>query len=425
MATFSERETRLRRYLRDPNADVWSQKLLIQLWNEAQHQFNRDSKVLVKIGGIHVPARTDYTRSYLWEEDYVSGAIRRLGLYYDATEYLCMFAWEVEQIRGYTPQSTDGYRSCYSWEIHTCGQVVQDVDVYKLPWDFDQPVLLAYDREPLVPVAEEDLMNENSQYRTCSGEPRNYYRIGQDEDREFAMYPRPSSPVVDTLVDITSDVDCGYTYDWELSNEHMPSTSKSYGKWTETEGNYETVFPWEEQFMAGDRNPPPEYDFHGYYVTNNWDVELMAHYEGMIVGIASHTMQGEEGTVYRMDTALIDEEYGIPVDYVDMDNNITLVYKPRITEVISSDDEIKNWLDWQLKYIERLTVSLAFRINNDRYSNELASFWMGRYLEGLNVMRRYKGKRSRGRRPALKTQHIAPNIKRLADLPDTYPSAWR
>ena len=73
MATFSDTETRLRRYLRDPNGDVWSQAVLMQMFNEAQHTFNRDTSVLEKVVGIHVPANTDYTRCYLWEEDYVSG----------------------------------------------------------------------------------------------------------------------------------------------------------------------------------------------------------------------------------------------------------------------------------------------------------------------------------------------------------------
>lgn len=427
MATFSDTETRLRRYLRDPDAEVWSQDVLIQLFNEAQHTFNKDTSVLEKVVGMHVPQNTDYTRCYLWEEDYVSGAIRRCGQYYDATEYLCLYTWEVAQIRGYTPDATDGYRSCYSWEIYTLSEVVEDVDVYKLPYDYDTTTYMAFDREPLLPIDEVDLMHGDSSYRTHSGGPVFYYRIGQDEDREFAMYPRPDTVEIQSVVDFANDVDCGYTFVWEATYEHFGPESISTGKWSQTEGDYEAVYSWEQEFASGNIAPGPEYDFSGYYLTNNWDVTLMEHYEGMIVGVTpdDNTIIGEEGVIYRMDSALFDYEYGIPVDYVDMDNNITLLYKPRATDILSSDDDIENWLDWQVKYIERLAVSLALRINNDRYSPEQSDFWLARYRGGLDVIRRYKGRRGVGRRPALKTCGSTRNITRLVDLPDTYPSAWR
>jgi len=426
MATFSDSETRLRRYLRDPDADVWSQKHLIQLFNEAQHRFNRDIGILQKIGGIHVPARTDYTRCYLWEENYLQGAIRKLGNYYDAAEYLCLFTWEIEQISGYGPQSEDGYRSCYSWEIYSIdGGVVEDVDVYKFPYDYDETVYIAYDREKLFHISEEEVRSDHCSYKTYSGEPRYYYRINQDEEREFALYPRPSSVVFDEEVTCLADSDFGYSFDWEYDNDHAPPGCASSVKFTETSNTYECIYPWEVMFIDGYTNPPSEYDSYLYYFTNNFSVDIIEHYAGAIVGISGEGSEGDLGAVYDMDSAFMADEYGIPVDFVGLDDNIFLIYKTRTTEITSATDTVEGWLDWQIKYIERLVASMALRINNDRFSVALADIWYKRYIDGLEVMKRYKGRRTAGRRPSLKTHRIPTRLKRRVDLPDTYPSAWK
>lgn len=423
---FSSVETRLRRYLRDPNADIWSQDLLIDLFNQAQDQFNKATNLHIQVQGVRVPGINNYTRTYEWEEEYTEGAIRRFGENYDGAGYFCIHEWEVPQARGYEPGADDPntYRATHSFEIYTVSGV-NDWDILKFPDDFDRAVLVAYDRQKLGAVTEERLQKTRRAYKTNEGKVTDYCRIGQDEEREFALYPRPSDYTFDTISDTVADVDCGYCYGWESDNDHFPSEAVSTGEVTDESNDYEAIYRWEVPFANGDSNPDSTFDFGGYFGTSNYDISIHSITFGMINSVDPDSTTTEEGTFYRWDESLVDT-YGIMVDYIPLDNNVLVMYYPRITKITSPADDIELWLDWQVKYIERLTVSLAFLCNNNRYNPSLSAFWKYRYNDGLQVIRRYKGKRTSDRRVRFKTQSIRGRHRRgLVDLPDEYPSAWR
>ena len=421
---WSSSETRIRKYLRDPNAKIWSQDLLIDLWNQAQDQLNKDSRLHTKILGVHVPGINNYTTTYEWEQEYLEGSIRRFGLIDAANGYTVSYEWEIPQIRGLTPVDSDGYRSSHSWEIYTISGVV-DLDILKFPDDFGSPLLVAWDRERLSPTTEEEIRSRGRAYRTNSGKPTEYMLIGQDEEREFALIPRPSSVTFDTYEYSVEDVDAGYSYDWET--DYIPPDAKSWGKYTDTSNDHECIYRWEVPFIDGNHNPGPDYDFGGYYWTNSYEVVINDISEGMTISVDADSEDTEEGTFYRWDDCITESDYGIVVDYIPLEDNVLVVYIPRVTPVASPTDTIELWLDWQVKYIERKVVELAFLCNNNRYNPALSAFWGKRYKDGLEVLRRYKGKRTADRHVKLATQGYLPSrrVRGLVDLPDTYPSAWK
>jgi hypothetical protein len=419
-------ETRIRRSLRDPDAKVYPQELLIDLWNQAQDQFNKDTRLHIRVQGVHVPGLNNYTRTYEWEEEYLEGAVRRFGENYDATGYFHVHEWEAPQIRGFSPQDDpNSYRATHSWEIYTVSGV-NDWDILKFPNDFDKAILVAYDRQRLSPVTEETLQRTRRSYKTNAGRVTDYCLIGQDQEREFALYPRPSDYTVTTIDDAVSVVDCGYTHSWESTSSHLPSDAKSPGKITDNSNDYEAIYRWEVPFADGDANPDSTFDFGGYYESTNHDVEMLSISNGMIISVDADEATTEEGTFYRWDGDLVDDYYGIMVDYVSLDNNVLVVYYPRVSRIADPTDDIELWLDWQVKYIERLTISLAFLCNNNRYNTSMSKFWKLRYQDGLQVMRKYRAKRTENRRVALKSYSVSGRHRKgLVDLPDEYPSAWR
>ena len=419
---FSDVETRIRRYLRDPNGSIWSQSLLIDLFNQAQDQFNKDTRILVKIGGVHVPGINDFTISYEWENEYTYGSTRRFGEYYDATTYLCTYKWEVAELRGYTPTDTDGYRTTHAWEIYSTSNAVEDWDILRFPNDYSESVLVAYNKKQLSRTNETQIMSLDSTYKTRSGEPYVYIPIYQDQEREFALYPRPSSVTFLDYGEVVPDIDCGYTYSFEA--DYIPSDSKSALKITANSNTYDVIYGWEIEAATGNMNPDSTYDCSGFYATNNYDVYHLEQYEGNIVSIGNTTT--EEGIYYRWDDTVVEDTYGITVSNIPFDNNVLVIYLPRITKVVEARDDIENWLDWQVKYIERKVIELAFLCNNNRYNPGMASFWNKRYQDGLGVITRYKGKRMSAIRIGLKgTSRIPFGQINLVDLPDHYPSAHR
>jgi len=423
---FSDIETRMRRFLRDPDAKVWNQDILIDTFNHAQEQFNEETQVLAKIVGIHIPPYIEYAIMHDWEESEIEGSILRAFCDFVSGEYVCTQEWEVEAILRTAPLIDGGYRATFPWERNETSETVLGKEIYKFPYDFSNTIMLIYDRDRLQPTTEEAVMQANKVHETHEGTPRYYYRVHDDQMREFVLYPRPSVFTSDTFQTGTVNVDCGYTFEWE--EDELANLALSSQKVTlTTDDDYEAIFPWEEQLVDGDNNPPPEYDALAMYATNCYDAEVVSYTYGAVTGVnpTDHTIVGDYGTLADWGEAFSDRDTGAVVDYVDLDDNLLLIYKPRVVRVVDADDTIENWLDWQIKYIERLTLSLMYQVNNERYNPKLSELWKLRYYDGLGIMARYKAKRTAGRKPTLRGYGRRSWKHQLVDLPDTFESLHR
>ena len=410
---FTDVETRLRRYLRDPNAKVWSQDLLMDLFNDAQQHFHQDLKMDVVVSAVSVPAQYEWSSTSEWEEDYLEGYTRRAGTSFEASGEVVFFRWEITQIMGDTPQVSDGYRCTHAWEIYQGTVVIIDRDVLPLPYDFDDPLLIAFDGEKLTPIEEREVQASDSRWEYNTGEPWRYYMTGEDQDRRFVMYPRPSGitlPIIEN-----SQINGSFAFDWEEDE-----INDGYSQ-LPTADAYTCFHAWETYYVNEGSFPGPEYDS-VTIATHLWEVELSD--SAVLAGIDGETFEGETGVTGRWDDAILMSDYGVDVDYIPLSNNVLLVYKPRVVDILSGSDDIEHVLDWHVKYIERKVMSLAFMINNDRYSPQMSQFWEGRYMDGIRIMKKYKSKRNMDKRPQLKGKSFSRYNKRLVDLPYPYPSVW-
>ena len=424
MTKFSEVETRLRRFLKDPNADIWSQQLLIDLFNQAQEEFNDSTRILEKICSIRIPSQYDFSMVYEWEEEFTDGKASGLMCQFVAAQYMSTQEWEIDAWVGQLPVIAGGYRATQPWERYSVSVVVHGKSVFKFPEDYKTCSMLIWNRYRLKPITEESAMRSSRNYETRAGWPRYYYTIGRDQDREFVIYPLPSEIVWYEPETGAPDVDCGYSAAWE--SDYPTPESKSYARFTSiTEDDGICVYAWELYFLDnGNSNPDSTYDFGGYYATNNYDTKVVPYSIGMVISVDPDTDPGEAetGSIWGWKEAYTAEDEGIAVDYMDLDYQLLCIYKPKATKVLIPSDDIENWLDWQIKYIERLTVALAYKVNNDGYNPDMSAFWEYRYRDGLGVIQKFKSKQQTGRRPRLKGSGNRRWQTELVDLPDTFES---
>ena len=99
--TWAEQRKRIRRMLRDPDGNIWSDALLRRLYNDVQRELQAKTNLLEDAEAIRVPPM--YSISYLqnWEWSYVNGArgkAYKAFFYFDQIEAAGTQKWELEVI---------------------------------------------------------------------------------------------------------------------------------------------------------------------------------------------------------------------------------------------------------------------------------------------------------------------------------------
>jgi len=428
---FSTIEAKLRRVLRDPDAKVFSSNLIMDAFNRSIERLAKDTEVLEDVVGIHWPPQADYGITQQWEKAYVKGYIRWYGLHSERDNFRCSYLWEIEQKAGYTPDSTDGVRVTVPWEGYiddvadTLGTIM-DRDLATFPHDFESPIMVVYDNERLEPIHEDQAKSGDDSYRTSSGTPLYYYRVGETE---FAPMPKPSE-VSWVDIDITVNrVDYGYSHSWE--EDYVDDLSSSLGKVSANydgsgtatnaySGNWEYLYSWEKWFAEGDTNYPEEVKDAGLHATHSFGQTGEVDH-GLLNSVSGTTTLGEYGITKRWDGVLTQEEYGTTVDYCDLADSLGVVYKQKATRVSKSAEKVPVFPDWMIKYAEKHTLGLLYQSNTDAYDETKSNWWFSRYTHGLQQLRRYKGARLKGRRPRLKTTTRPRFPRRYVRMPDAYP----
>src|SRR5512135_2280635 len=94
MTTFSESETRMRRYLRDPDALIWTSADLMAYFNDAQVEMAMKTGLLVRVENHYYPPQYDYSYLYDWERDYVEGTRYQALVVNQAGANVVAYIWE-------------------------------------------------------------------------------------------------------------------------------------------------------------------------------------------------------------------------------------------------------------------------------------------------------------------------------------------
>lgn len=189
----------IRRYLRDPDGNIFDEELLIDLYNYSQDFLASRIEVHQEVRGLPVPPRFQISYTYLWEWEVIKdkGTPFRAFLH-NANEFVCTGAWEAQEFAQISSDvSSQGAHFTHPWEAWE-GFASGQMAIMPFPQNFSEAIGVYYDNEPLYPETLKSIQSEDSSYQTRTGEPRSYVRVDV-LDNQFAIYPRPETRGADLV----------------------------------------------------------------------------------------------------------------------------------------------------------------------------------------------------------------------------------
>jgi hypothetical protein len=206
MSTFAESETRMRRFLRDPDALIWSSDDLMAYYNDSQIEMAMKTGLLVRVENHYYPPEYDYSYTYDWEREYCEGTRYQMGIINQASGDWMTYPWEAGYYLDTQQTQDDVYRYMHPWEAH----YVTDAELPAVPlhFKFDRMLFIAYDENRLYPIDKKELESSDPFYKDRVGEVTHYWRP-DDYSNIFYPYPIPSTVVVNETTEEEVFVDDG------------------------------------------------------------------------------------------------------------------------------------------------------------------------------------------------------------------------
>jgi hypothetical protein len=186
---------RIRRMLRDPDANIWSDAFLLRAFNSEQQALHKVCTTLLEtVKTIKIPPEFQMSYIHDWEwpfSDYSDGEVYQFAAYWDEDDYAYLHYFESEVLSGIGFSiSEQGYRFSHPWEIYHVGDCDQ-MSPIPCPDNWHKMLYLAWDRKPLDPTNRKNIMSDHS-FRTRSGIPQEYFRDDKISNYLY-LWPRVSS----------------------------------------------------------------------------------------------------------------------------------------------------------------------------------------------------------------------------------------
>lgn len=405
MLNFGQQLVRIRRFLRDPNHNIWTDDFLKNIYNDCQKEIQIKTGYLEDVSVLGIPPLYQWAYLYDWEWSFMDGSKFHQALqYHQQGDFAFCYFFEPQVDLGFSSDANDwGSHFTQPWEAWT-SLVPGEVVSIKFPDNFHSVQMLAYDREPLESVRRKDVTQRDTSYVTYHGEPRWYWRE-DDLDNSFVPYPRPTTVVWNDVKE-QSDPDFIYTHSWE-ADEHDGTGSN----WTRTDSTNERqhVFLWESDSSLTD------------YMRGMYVFEAGLSGAGMVLYVEDDTTD-VVGTVSLRTGSLFNQEEGVAIQVLEDTSNFLLVYDITPEDVQTNQDE-SDFPIFMRKYIEHQTISRAYGANTDGKIQSLSDYWKYRYEVGVGLIQRFMGKKKEDRDYRLVTSsRDALRTKRHPRLPSSYPA---
>jgi hypothetical protein len=190
MASFNSSLTRMRRFLRDPSAKIWSSDLLRRAWNEAQLEVFQKAGLIEEVGAYPYPPQYTYSYIHDWELAHTEGdQYQALELWQADGKSVC-WAWEPVYWVAEDGPDSGGARFTVPFEAYYLDPC--DYVPFTLHAQFHKAKFAAWDESPIMPISQKELNESDWNYRNASGTPLYYWRPDLERN-QFVLYPRPSS----------------------------------------------------------------------------------------------------------------------------------------------------------------------------------------------------------------------------------------
>jgi hypothetical protein len=242
---WSDQRTRVRRFLRDPDGNIWSNNLLLRLYNDEQHWLQNEIGEAEDVKSIRIPPKFQMGYMFDWEwphNDSEDGEVYQCGYYWDADTYVFFHKWEAQHLAGVTPTSNAlGANYTYPWEAWSAGTPAEPPPIY-LPSKFYRAKFVAWDKKPIDHITEKKLYDRDPSWRSRKGNPQYYLREDKESNRIF-LYPFPGSVTYQDTSDIEDDPDTAdyATTGLDVDNNLLVIFDKEITE--ATTGTDESVFP--------------------------------------------------------------------------------------------------------------------------------------------------------------------------------------
>lgn len=424
---WGDHKERMRRYLRDPDANIWGDALLLNIFNDSQRWLQQRTLILEEVRGLRVPQFFNWSYLYDWEWSYFSNSEGRnyqaLRYHQQTQKALCYRFEEAVDVDLQTSISDEGTHVTYPWEAFMPGITPGDMIPVWFPDNFDRAKLVAWDREPIEYLSKKELQSQDMSWITHSGKPQNYWRY-DEIDNSFVIWPQISSPTWDDIEAPTpGDLNYVYTFSWEPDETYIASigVGQEYTIY-HTDETTEYIFDWEgEHLDGGDCLGKDAVAMRGQWLHEFGQPEVGLY--GVVVHIAGDTDSRRVGGIIRRDGTLFEgKDYGIAKDAVSFEDNILLIFQAEPTKLEGNQDE-SDYPRYLTKYVEYETLARAYSVNNRGRIDSLRDYWIYRSAIGLEIVKRFMNKRKQDRDYRFVTPG-APGRRthRHPRLPDEYPA---
>lgn len=403
---FGQQLKKIRRKLRDPDGNIWSRALLLNLFNEIQRDIEKKTHFLKDVQVIRIPDFYHCSYMYDWEWPYLPSGSRYYKAlnYYQQGDYVYCYRFE-GQIDGIGDESDEGAHFTQPWEAFA-GLTPGEPVTFRFPANFHTADFIAYDRVPIYYTTKKQITLHDPSYIVREGTPIAYYRE-DDVDNSFVLYPRPSTIVWNDVDEQVSDPVVVYSHDWE--EEYAVGESAKFTIEDEDAGT-DHVFTWETGTFSGQD-----------ISRGMWQFETSLVPGGMVNYVAGDTTTST-GTWVDATGSIFNQSSGVVVDVIDPDDNILVIYSAIPTDIVT-DQDISDYPEFLLKYIEYGVLEQAFKCNNDGYIPSLSQYYGYRYNIGIEAIKKFMRNRKVDRDYRLTTQSVrSVRERRLPKLPSTYPA---
>ncbi len=424
---WGDQKTRIRRFLRDPAGNIWTDALILRIFNDSQRNVQQRTMVLEDVQALRVPPMFSVGYLYDWEWRHFNSSVGRnyqALRYHQQGDIVFCYRWEAGIISDIQDDTEDeGSHYTQPWEGFMEGVTPGDPIPIWFPENFDSALFVAWDKRPLEYIDRKQLMRDDSTWITHSGYGSYYYRYN-DIDNCFILTPLPSAPVWDDLeFSSTGDLQFVYTYSWEPAEtpilglgEGQEYTIYHVSKATEY------IHRWEGEHLDGGECRTPDQ----VAMVAQWTHELgeaESRY-GIISSIDGDTTVGDQvgGLVARSGTTFGGSYFGVATDVIDDDDNVLVIYRSEPTDLESDDDE-SEFPRFLQKYIEHEALARCYTVDNDGKIDSLRDYWTYRADLGIKLIKKYMELRKVDRDYRLTTPGIPGRIyNRHPRLPDAYPA---
>ncbi len=199
--TWTNSLTRIRRFLRDPQANIWDDTSLLAEFNDEQRDVQQRTNYLEDVQAVRVPPMYDFSYLQDWEWAFLSsttGNYQALRFHEQAEIAFC-YRWEPQAVWGLVSATApdEGIHFTQPWEAFM-GEVPGEIIPLQFPPGFHNAKFVAWDKDPIDYITLKAMQQDDPSWTSRTGIPFAYWRPDKYQD-QFCLYPLPSSPVWDDI----------------------------------------------------------------------------------------------------------------------------------------------------------------------------------------------------------------------------------